>query len=103
MRVLLTGASGFVGGYLAPALVAAGHEVTALVRDPASYEAPDGVTPVKADLESLGELPPADAVAHLAQANVPFPDEAETLCRVNTVSTLQLLEHARRSGAQHFV
>ncbi|HSS74904.1 MAG TPA: NAD(P)-dependent oxidoreductase [Gaiellaceae bacterium] len=103
MKILLTGASGFVGGYLAPALVAAGHEVVALVRDPASYEAPDGVTALEANLESLGELPEADAVAHLAQANVPFPDEAETLYRVNTVSTLQLLEHARRSGARHFV
>lgn len=103
MRVLLTGASGFVGGYLAPALVTAGHEVLALVRDPASYEAPDGVTALEANLESLGELPEADAVAHLAQANVPFPDEAETLYRVNTLSTLQLLEHARRSGARHFV
>jgi|1185.fasta_scaffold51993_2 nucleoside-diphosphate-sugar epimerase len=103
MRVLLTGGSGFVGGYLAPALVAAGHEVIALVRDPGSYEPPDGVTALAADLESLGELPQVDAVAHLAQANVPFPDEAETLYRVNTVSTLQLLEHARHSGAQHFV
>jgi nucleoside-diphosphate-sugar epimerase len=103
MRVLLTGGSGFVGGYLAPALVSAGHEVTALVRDPASYDAPEGVTALEADLESLGDLPAADAVAHLAQANVPFPDEAETLYRVNTLSTLQLLEHARRSGAERFV
>jgi nucleoside-diphosphate-sugar epimerase len=103
MKVLLTGASGFVGGYLAPALVAAGHEVTALVRDAGSYEAPDGVEPLEADLESLGELPAADAIAHLAQANVPFPDEAETLYRVNTTSTLALLDHARRSGATRFV
>jgi UDP-glucose 4-epimerase len=103
MRVLLTGASGFLGGYLAPELVAAGHEVTALVRDPASYDAPGGVTTLEADLEVLGELPEADAVAHLAQANVSFPDGAETLYRVNTVSTLQLLEQARRCGAQRFV
>jgi nucleoside-diphosphate-sugar epimerase len=35
MRILLTGASGFIGSWTAPALLAAGHEVVALVRDPA--------------------------------------------------------------------
>jgi nucleoside-diphosphate-sugar epimerase len=104
MRVLVTGASGFVGGYLAPALVAAGHEVVALVRDPGSYDAPEGVTPLEADLtRPLDNLPETDAVAHLAQANVRFPDEAETLYQVNTLSTLRLLEHARQCGASRFL
>jgi UDP-glucose 4-epimerase len=105
MRVLLTGASGFVGGYLAPALVSAGHEVKALVRSAGTYEAPDGVTPLEADLEQLerAALPEVDAVAHFAQANVQLPDEAGTLYAVNTTSTLVLLEHARRCGAQRFL
>lgn len=34
MRILLTGATGYLGGRLLPRLVEAGHEVTALVRDP---------------------------------------------------------------------
>ena len=105
MRILLTGASGFVGGYLAPALVSAGHEVQAVVRNPGAYRAPDGVAPLEADLERLDRaaLPEVDAVAHFAQANVPFPDEAGTLYAVNTASTLVLLEHARRCGAQRFL
>lgn len=32
MRILVTGASGFVGNYLVPALIWAGHEGVCLVR-----------------------------------------------------------------------
>lgn len=35
MRVLVTGATGYIGGLLAPRLLAAGHAVRVLVRDPA--------------------------------------------------------------------
>ncbi|HTJ27815.1 MAG TPA: SDR family oxidoreductase [Candidatus Limnocylindria bacterium] len=38
MRVLVTGATGYIGGRLVPALVAAGHEVRCLVRDPGRIE-----------------------------------------------------------------
>ncbi len=37
MRVLLTGASGFIGGALAPVLVDAGHDVRAMTRKPEAY------------------------------------------------------------------
>jgi UDP-glucose 4-epimerase len=106
MRVLLTGASGFVGGYLAPAMVEAGHEVFAAVRDLGSYYALAGVKPVKLDLSASpasASLPEVEAIAHFAQANVSFPDDALTLYGVNTGSTLELLDLARRTGAERFL
>jgi len=57
MRVLVTGASGFVGGNLVPALVEAGHEVVAMTRDAGSYDAAEGVDVVEGDLLDPSTLP----------------------------------------------
>ena len=38
MRVLITGATGYIGGRLVPMLVEAGHAVRALARDPGRLE-----------------------------------------------------------------
>jgi uncharacterized protein YbjT (DUF2867 family) len=56
MNVLVTGATGFVGSRLIPALRDAGHTVTALVRDASRYDAPEGVTVAEGDLLDPGSF-----------------------------------------------
>jgi nucleoside-diphosphate-sugar epimerase len=103
MRLLVTGAAGFVASHLIPWLSREGHEVYALDRD-RSRIAGLPATPVEQDLsQPLGALPGVDAIVHLAQANVKLPDEAPLLFAVNAGSTVELLDHARRSGAERFL
>jgi GDP-4-dehydro-6-deoxy-D-mannose reductase len=71
VRILVTGADGFVGGRLVPRLVEAGHEVTATIRRGGANRGPSGV-PVR-ELELLENASVRetvrgafDAVAHLA-------------------------------------
>src|SRR4051794_9386003 len=46
-RVLLTGASGYVGGRLLPVLAESGHPVRAFARAPGKLELPEGVEPAR--------------------------------------------------------
>ncbi len=54
LRILVTGASGFIGRPLATALTEAGHEVRAMTRRPASYEGAG--EPVAADVDDPDSL-----------------------------------------------
>lgn len=49
MRVLLTGATGFIGGHLLKALLAEGHEVVAAVRRPHALPQRQGCTTLEVD------------------------------------------------------
>ncbi|MDT3434159.1 NAD(P)H-binding protein [Haloarcula sp. 1CSR25-25] len=66
MHVLVTGATGFVGGHLVPALLAAGHSVRALVRDSSEYAPPDGVDVATGDLLDAGSFDAALAGVDVA-------------------------------------
>lgn len=72
MNVLVTGATGFVGGRLVPALLEAGHEVSVLVRDREGYDPPEGVTVFEGDVLDPGSVDDAladvDAAYYLVHA-----------------------------------
>src|SRR5262245_23502605 len=71
MKFFLTGATGFIGTDLSRRLVADGHSVVALVRNPKkAAELPPEVERFEGDLSTFDDpgcvLPPCDIVIHMA-------------------------------------
>jgi nucleoside-diphosphate-sugar epimerase len=109
MKYAMTGATGFLGGVLARQLVEAGHEVVALVRDPAKAEVLRslGVELVVGDLDDERALDAlltgVDGFFHVAGWFKHGRREHETLRRVNVTGTRNALEAARRAGVPRTV
>jgi nucleoside-diphosphate-sugar epimerase len=107
VRVLISGAGGFVGRHLAISLARAGNDVLALVRRarPAVLDQQAGLRVECADLAQAQHLPagPFDAIIHCAAA-IPahVPDDAE-LFRVNVEGSRRLFEHAVLAGAEAII
>ena len=103
MRIALTGATGFVGGHVVDAALAAGHEVVALTRR--TRGARDGVEWVAGSLEDQASLSilakSADASIHVA--GVISATERGGFEQGNVVGTRAVLAAAEAAGVARFV
>ncbi len=106
-RVLVTGASGFIGRALVPALVSAGYEVRAAARGKPPFAPPveaasHGDLGAGVDWEPL--LANVDVIVHLAGiAHTGSGVPAAQYDRVNHLATAALANAARQVGVQRVV
>ena len=102
--VVVTGASGFLGGHLCRTLSARGWEVRALVRRPEAASLPPAIRTGRLELPDAVDdqlLAGADALVHAAWATRETdPARAE---RANVEGTRRLVDAARRAGVGRVV
>jgi NADH dehydrogenase len=113
-RIFVTGASGFVGSHVLPALLGAGHTVTALARNEkvavalrtrhaaaaSALQIHIGDMASPATLE--GALRGHDVVVHLVALARDWNGGAD-LERINVGGTVNMLDAARRDGVRQFI
>jgi nucleoside-diphosphate-sugar epimerase len=106
VRIIVTGATGFLGGALIRYLNARGVDVLAIGRDRAKLAALDalGVRTLALDLCSSAPAPrlEGDAFVHCAALSAPWGSSA-AFHRANVVGTRTALDLARTAGARRFV
>jgi dTDP-glucose 4,6-dehydratase len=118
MRILLTGAAGFLGSHLCDRLITEGHQVvgmdnfiTGSPENLAQLEGTGQFRLIEQDVSEAFDVPgPLEAVLHFASPASPNPASpygypnlpVETL-RAGSLGTLNTLELARRTGARYLL
>jgi UDP-glucose 4-epimerase len=105
MRVLVTGATGCMGHYVASDLASRGFEVIAVYRNksPLQFASPAPQV-LRCDLAEATGLPERlDAVVHAAATSPASGVSARDMVRDNIEATRRLIDHALASGAHKFI
>jgi len=106
VRVLVTGASGFLGGAVCEELIGRGHDVDALVRRKGSE--PPGTNAVAGDLTDGGSLTRAvesgepECVVHLA-AEIASQRDPKKIHEANVEGTRRLIASCEAAGVRRMV
>ncbi len=109
MKILVTGATGFIGGNLAQRLWGQGHEVRALVRPESNYLTiqDTGIQKVPGDILDRASVDEAvagcEAVFHCAAAYTFWSEDSQKVRRTNVSGTRNVIESAVAAGVSRVV
>lgn len=105
--VFITGATGYMGRSLIPALLARGHRVRALAREASAHRVPSGAEAVLGnalDPATFADaVAPADTFVHLIGTPHPSPAKAASFRAVDLPSVDAALTASLEAGVRHFV
>ena len=102
MKILLTGGTGYLGGRVAAALVAAGHDLRLLCRPGRETAIPAGAAAVRGDIRDPASVRAAldgcDALVHMAAMVKRWVRDGTEFDRVNVDGSATVVETAAAAG-----
>lgn len=105
--VFITGATGYIGRALGPALLERGHGVRALARPGSEAKVPEGAATISGDplaaVSYRDAIAPADTFVHLVGTPRPTPFKGRQFQAVDLVSIKAAVEAAVHARVRHFI